>query len=68
MHIAEVRIAADDDFGAILKDMRLWLDGRRFEPSTFTYHDLNPGMIIHVSFKVGNEARAFAGRFGGFLK
>jgi hypothetical protein len=48
MHIAEVRNGADDDFGALLKDMRLWLDEREFEPSIFTYRDLNPGMIIEV--------------------
>jgi hypothetical protein len=67
MHIAEVRIAVDDDFGAILKDMRLWLDRCRFEPSTFTYVDLHPGMNIQVSFRVGEEAEAFARRFGGSL-
>ena len=65
MHMAEVRIAADDDFGARLKDMRLWLDEHRFEPSTFTYCDLNPGMNIEVSFKIGDEAEAFAQHFGG---
>jgi len=68
MHTAEVRIAADDDFGARLTDMRLWLDEHRFEPSTFTYFDLNPGMNIEVSFKIGDEAEAFAQRFGGSLK
>jgi hypothetical protein len=68
MHVAEVRIAADDDFGALLQDMRLWLDGRGFEPSTFTYHDLNSGMSIEVSFKFGEEAKAFARRFGGSLR
>ena len=68
MHIAEVRIASDDDFGAVLAEMRLWLDGHRFEPSTFTYFDLNPGMNIEVSFKIGDEAEAFARRFGGSLQ
>jgi hypothetical protein len=68
MHIAEVRIAANDDFGSALKDMRVWLDERRFEPSTFTYHELNLGMTIEVSFKVSEEAEAFARRFGGYLK
>jgi hypothetical protein len=68
MHIAEVRIAADDDFGALLQNMRLWLDGRGFEPSTFIYHCLNSGMSIEVSFKFGEEAEAFARRFGGSLQ
>jgi hypothetical protein len=48
--------------------MRLWLDEHQFEPSTFTYFDLNPGMSIQVSFKVSGEAEAFARRFGGSLK
>jgi hypothetical protein len=68
MHIAEVRVSGADDFGALLKEMRLWLDQHRFEPSTFTYFDLDPGMSIHVAFKVGREAAAFARRFGGSLK
>jgi hypothetical protein len=68
MHIAEMRIASDDDFGAVLREMRLWLDEQRFVPSTFTYFDLNPGMSIHVSFRIGEEAEAFARRFGGSLR
>ena len=68
MHIAEVRIDADDDLGALLRNMRVWLDGRRLEPSIFTYRDLNPGKSIQLSFKGGDEARAFARRFGGALK
>ena len=66
MQTAEVRIS-DDDFGQRLKDMRLWLDGRRFEPSAFTYFYLDPGMMVRVSFDADNEAEAFAEEFGGFL-
>jgi hypothetical protein len=68
LHIAEVQIVADDDFGALLRDMRLWLDEQHFEPLIFTYFDTNPGMSVHVAFKVGREAEAFARRFGGCLK
>ncbi len=64
MQIAEVRIS-DDDFGKRLKDMRVWLDGNRFEPLVFTYLYLDPGMMIRVSFKIENEAEAFANEFGG---
>ncbi len=66
MQTAEVRIA-DDDFGERLKDMRLWLDGHRFEPSTFTYFYLDPGMKVRVSFEIDDEATAFAHEFGGSL-
>jgi hypothetical protein len=66
-HVAEVLIAFYDDFGAILKEMRIWLDKHRFVPSIFTYSDLSPGMRVRVWFKVGDETRAFARRFGGSL-
>jgi hypothetical protein len=62
---AEVRIAEDDDFGRRLMDMRLWLDGHRFEPSTFTFFYLDPGKMIRVCFNADGEAEAFARRFGG---
>lgn len=64
---AEVRIAEEEDFGGRLTDMRLWLDEHRFEPSTFIYFYLDPGMMIRVSFSVADEAEAFAEEFGGFL-
>jgi hypothetical protein len=63
---AEVQIS-DDDFGRRLKDMRLWLDGRGFEPSSFTYFYLDPGMMVRVSFKIDDEAEAFAAEFEGSL-
>jgi hypothetical protein len=61
----EVRITDEDDFGGMLKNMRLWLDEHRFEPMSFTYFDLEPGMVIRVLFNVDGEAEAFAQRFGG---
>jgi hypothetical protein len=64
---AEVRIAEEEDFGGRLTDMRLWLDEHRFEPSTFIYFYLDPGMMIRVSFSIADEAEAFAREFGGFL-
>lgn len=66
MQTAEVRIS-DEDFGQRLKDMRLWLDGRQFEPSVFTYFYLDPGMMVRVSFDSGEQAEAFADKFGGSL-
>jgi hypothetical protein len=64
---AEVQITDDDDLVGRLTDMRVWLDGNRFEPSSFTYFDLDPGMRIRVLFKIDAEAEAFAYQFGGFL-
>jgi hypothetical protein len=61
----EVRIIDEDDFGGLLKNMRLWLDAHRFEPMSFNYFYLDPGMIIRVLFNVDDEAEAFAQQFGG---
>ena len=47
--------------------MRVWLDQHRYEPSTFTYFFLDPGMKIRVTFKIDREAEAFAQEFRGVL-
>ena len=67
MQIVEVRIAEEEDFGGRLTEMRLWLDGHRYEPSTFTYFYLDPGMMLRVAFSVDEEAEAFATQFDGLL-
>jgi hypothetical protein len=64
---AELHITGDDDFVQRLTDIRVWLDERRFEPSTFTYLFLYRGMKIRVSFANDDEAGAFADEFGGSL-
>jgi hypothetical protein len=68
MRIVEVQTFRDNDFGILLKEMRLWLDETRFEPSTFIYSDLSPGVSIQIAFKIGEEAEAFSRRFRGCLK
>jgi hypothetical protein len=45
--------------------MRMWLDERRFEPSSFTCHDCGAGVLVRIDFKVAEEADAFAGCFSG---
>jgi hypothetical protein len=45
--------------------MRVWLDERRFEPSTFSCRDTDYGMLVSVEFKIPREAAAFAERFDG---
>jgi hypothetical protein len=45
--------------------MRLWLDDRRWEPSTFSCHDNGSGVLLRIDFKVAHEGEAFARRFGG---
>ncbi len=45
--------------------MRVWLDDRRFEPSSFTCLDNSAGVLVHVDFKAEAEAEAFARQFSG---
>jgi hypothetical protein len=45
--------------------MRIWLDERRFEPSSFSCRDNNAAVIVRVDFKVADEAHAFARQFNG---
>jgi hypothetical protein len=63
----EVSLLDDNDLAGQLSDMRTWLDMHRYEPSTFTYFFLDPGLKIRVTFKIDGEAEAFAQKFGGFL-
>ena len=45
--------------------MRVWLDDRRWEPSTFSCHEGGPGVLLRIELKVAQEGEAFARRFGG---
>ena len=63
----EVPLLDEHDLTGRLTDMRVWLDEHRYEPSTFTYFFLDPGMKIRVTFKIDREAEAFAQQFGGSL-
>jgi hypothetical protein len=63
----EVHIPDSSELAARLTDMRVWLDEHRYEPSTFTYFFLDPGIKIRVLFKIDDEAEAFVQKFGGSL-
>jgi hypothetical protein len=64
MHTVEIRVS-EADLAARLADMRAWLDGNRFEPSSFTYSHDHAALLIRVTFKIGGEAEAFARQFAG---
>jgi hypothetical protein len=53
------------DLSRQMSAMRIWLDERRFEPSTFSCRDTDHGMLVSVEFKVPREAEAFAVQFDG---
>ena len=67
MRTTEVHLPDENDLAGRLTDMRIWLDKHRYEPSTFTYFFLDPGMKIRVTFKIDGEANAFAQKFDGSL-
>jgi hypothetical protein len=64
MMTIEVRVPAGD-VSTPMKQMRLWLDNMRFEPSSFNWMDLASRAVILVKFKVVEEAAAFAEHFAG---
>jgi hypothetical protein len=67
MQTVELKVS-DEDLAAQLADMRAWLDGKRFEPSTFTYFRDHAALLVRVSFKLEHEAQAFALQFHGTLR
>ena len=67
MRTTEARLLDENDLARRLTDMRIWLDKHSYEPSTFTYFFLDPGMMIRVAFKLAEEAEAFAQEFRGVL-
>ena len=64
MRTVEIRFQPQQLSG-LMAAMRIWLDERRFEPSSFSCHDSGAGALVRVEFKVPGEADAFARRFGG---
>jgi outer membrane lipoprotein-sorting protein len=68
MHTVAIRLHAADFFEK-MRAMRIWLDERRFEPSTFEYKDAGNFLIVKVSFKDRGEAMVFEQEFriGGLM-
>jgi hypothetical protein len=64
MRTVEIR-SQPQQLSVLMAAMRIWLDERRFEPSSFSCHDCGAGVLVRVEFKVPGEADAFAQRFGG---
>ena len=64
MFAVDIRVQ-QGDLSRQMSAMRIWLDERRFEPSTFLCRDTDNGMLVCVEFKVPREAEAFAEHFDG---
>jgi len=52
MRMTEVHLPDERDLAERLTDMQAWLDKHRYEPSTFTYFFLPPGVKSRFSFKI----------------
>jgi hypothetical protein len=48
-----------------MSKMRLWLDGQRSEPASFTYEQNGEEVIVRVGFSDAEKARAFKVQFDG---
>jgi hypothetical protein len=66
MRSVEMRLLPQE-LSRTMAAMRIWLDERRFEPSSFTSRDSGAEVLVRVDFKVAEEADAFAQRFGGSI-
>ena len=64
MYLVDIRMQPGD-LSRQMSTMRVWLDERRFEPSTFSCRDTDCGMLVSIEFKISGEAAAFAERFDG---
>jgi hypothetical protein len=66
MHTVELSLQPEQ-LSAVMANMRMWLDERRFEPAAFICRDTGGGIVVSVDFSVTAEARAFADRFSGVV-
>jgi len=64
MYAVDIRMTPGE-LSRQMSEMRVWLDERRFEPSTFYCHNQSFGMLVSVEFRAAQEAEAFADRFDG---
>jgi len=62
-----VQIYLGDDNSLIkqMTGMREWLDHRHYQPSTFRYNFVSPGILFRIDFAIKAEAARFAEQFGG---
>jgi hypothetical protein len=67
MHPVEIIFGeyTEDALTARMTEIRLWLDHRRFEPTTFRHTFTGSGLVFHVEFRLQPEAELFAREFEG---
>ena len=57
MYAVDIRMTPGE-LSRQMSEMRVWLDERRFEPSTFYCHNQSFGMLVSVEFRAAQEAEA----------
>ena len=60
-----VEVGSAGDVGAVMSQMRTWLDNYRAQPGKFRHVRENTGSMFRVEFTNDSEAVAFASAFGG---
>ena|SRR5256885_7615507 len=60
-----VEVGSAGDIGAVMSQMRTWLDHYRVQPENFRHVRENTVSMFRVEFKNDSEAVAFASAFGG---
>jgi hypothetical protein len=64
MHVVEISLKPSD-LSKQMAAMRIWLDERRIDLSTFSCRHKGGGMLVRVEFRLAHQAAPFAARFGG---
>jgi hypothetical protein len=64
MKIVEIPLPADD-LSTPMNNMRQWLDQRQVESSGFSSKAVAGRFVVHIRFKIAEEATAFAKHFAG---
>jgi hypothetical protein len=62
----EIRLIGNN-LANTMREMRMWLDHRKFVPQGFRQSTCPGGLALHVEFRGQSEAADFADRFGGRL-
>jgi hypothetical protein len=64
MKTVEIPVPADD-ISTPMSNMRQWLDQRQVESSRFSIKGAAGRFVVHIRFKIAEEAVAFAKHFAG---
>ena len=62
-----VEVRSGGDIGAVMSNMRTWLDSHQSQPVMFQQLSGRDGVIFRLEFRGEAEAAAFVGAFGGRL-